>query len=131
MNKQLLLGILLLMIVLSHLIPKLLTQSTILGTPQILSSDMLVQDTYPTTGVNQVTKKQPSGVWWKYPIFKVGSYDQITNNLRYSKNPDIGRCTPSEFCDSMYEDIKNKSNYVNPLPPVVDSSGTRVGYFIA
>ena len=92
------------------------------------SSDLLIKDTFP---VKQVSSKQSGMGWWKYPIFKVGSYAQITNNLRYFRNPDIGSCTPSEFCDSMYDDIKNKSNYITPLPPVDDSAGTRVGYFVA
>ena len=92
------------------------------------SSDLLIKDTFP---VKQVSTKPQSSVWWKYPIFKVGSYAQITNNLRYFRNPDIGSCTPSDFCDSMYDDIKNKSNYITPLPPVDDSAGTRVGYFVA
>jgi hypothetical protein len=92
------------------------------------SSDLLIKDTFP---VKQVSTKPPSSVWWKYPIFKVGSYAQITNNLRYFRNPDIGSCTPSDFCDSMYDDIKNKSNYITPLAPVDDSTGTRVGYFVA
>jgi hypothetical protein len=92
------------------------------------SSDLLIKDTFP---VKQVSTKPPNSAWWKYPIFKVGSYAQITNNLRYFRNPDIGSCTPSDFCDSMYEDIRNKSNYITPLPPVDDSTGTRVGYFVA
>ena len=95
------------------------------------SSDLLIKDTFPVTDLNKVSSNQPSSVWWKYPIFKVGSYAQITNNLRYFRNPDIGSCTPSDFCDSMYEDIKNKSNYISPLPPVDDSAGTRVGYFVS
>lgn len=98
------------------------------ATSSSYDADLLVKDTFP---VKNVSSSHPSSVWWKYPIFKVGSYAQITNNLRYFRNPDIGSCTPSEFCDSMYDDIKNKSNYISPLPPVDDSAGTRVGYFVA
>jgi hypothetical protein len=94
-----------------------------------IETNVLLQDSFPATGINQVSDKQPSGIWWQYPIFKVGSYDQITNNLRYLRNPDIGRCTPTDFCDAMYKDVKNKSNYITPLPPVDSSGGTRVGYF--
>lgn len=94
-----------------------------------IESKVLIQDSFPTTGINKVSDKQASGIWWQYPIFKVGSYDQITNNLRYLRNPDIGRCTPTDFCDAMYKDIKNKSNYITPLPPVESCGGIRVGYF--
>ena len=95
------------------------------------AAEILVQDTFPITGINGVSNKQASDMWWQYPIFKVGSYDQITNNIRYSRNPDIGRCTPADFCDALYKDVKNKSNYITPLPPVDDSDGTRVGYFVS
>ncbi len=92
-------------------------------------TNVLIQDSFPITGNNNVSDKQASGIWWQYPIFKVGSYDQITNNIRYLRNPDIGICTPSDFCDALYKDVKNKSNYITPLPPVDSSCGTRVGYF--
>lgn len=92
-------------------------------------NDVLVQDTFPITGINSVSDKQASNVWWQYPIFKVGSYDQITNNIRYPRNTDTGRCMPEDFCDAFYKPRQNKSNYVTPLPPVNPNCGTRVGYF--
>jgi hypothetical protein len=68
-------------------------------------------------------------MWWHYPIFEVGSYKQITNNLRYPNNPDTGRCMPAELCGTLYKEKQLKSNYIEPLPPVDPRSGTRVGYF--
>ncbi len=93
------------------------------------SADVLVQDTFPITGINSVSNNQASNVWWQYPIFKVGSYDQITNNIRYPRNTDTGRCMPEDFCDAFYKPRQNKSNYVTQLPPVNPDCGTRVGYF--
>ena len=93
------------------------------------TTNVLVQDTFPITGINGVSDRQASNMWKQYPIFEVGSYDQITNNIRYSRNPDTGRCMPEDMCDALYKNRKNKSNYVKPLPPVNPDCGTRVGYF--
>lgn len=90
---------------------------------------VLVQDTYPPIGKNKLSNETSSDMWWHYPIFTLGSYDQITNNIRYSNNPDIGRCTPGSMCGALYHEKKLESNYVKPLPPVNPNCGTRVGYF--
>jgi hypothetical protein len=91
--------------------------------------DLLIQDTFPLTGNTGVSDKQSADVWWKYPIFKVGSYAQITNNIKYPRNPDTGRCMRIEMCDTLYENRENKSNVVVPYPPVESSDNPRVGYF--
>jgi hypothetical protein len=90
---------------------------------------VLVQDTYPPIGKNEISNNNVSDIWFDYPIFKLGSYDQITNNIRYSKNPDIGICTPASMCGALYHDKIIGDNYVKPLPPVNSNYGTRVGYF--
>ena len=92
-------------------------------------TDVLVQDTYPITGKNGVTDNTAADIWRDYPIFPVGSYDQITNNIRYPKNPDNGTCMPAGFCGALYKDKELHSNYITPLPPVNPECGTRVGYF--
>lgn len=92
-------------------------------------TEVLVQDTYPAIGKNQVSKENTYNMWWHYPIFKLGSYAQITNNIRYSNNPDIANCTPADMCYALYKDKHIGSNYVTPLPPVNPNGGTRVGYF--
>lgn len=93
--------------------------------------DVLVQDSFPRKS-NGISDMDASDMWWRYPIFKLGSYDQITNNIRYSDNPDVGTCMPSSMCFALYNNRKNKkSNYVKPLPPVnPNCPGTRVGYFV-
>ena len=90
---------------------------------------VLVQDTYPPIGKNQISDNSAYNIWWHYPTFKLGSYDQITNNIRYSNNPDIGGCMPASMCGALYHERFIKSNYVKPLPPVNPNSGTRIGYF--
>lgn len=48
--------------------------------------------------------KGASQLWQEYPIFKVGSYDQTTNNIRYPVNPDDGQCRPESMCNVLYGD---------------------------
>jgi hypothetical protein len=91
--------------------------------------NVLVQDTYPITGINGVSDQSGEKMWSKYPIFEVGSFKQMTNNIRYPNNPDDARCTPANFCYALYKDKDMGSNVVTPLPPVDPNSGTRVGYF--
>jgi len=92
-------------------------------------TQVLVQDTYPSIGKNQLSDETSNDMWWHYPIFTLGSYKQITNNIRYPNNPDIGRCTPGSMCGALYNKKFLGSNYVTPLPPVNPTCGTRVGYF--
>lgn len=61
------------------------------------------KSTYPLiNNKNEVSNHSVSDIWWYYPIFKVGSYAQITNNIKYPRNPDIGQCTPPELCGTLY-----------------------------
>ena len=92
-------------------------------------TEVLVQNTYPAIGKNQISNNTASDIWWHYPIFKLGSYAQITNNIRYPDNPDEGTCMPASMCGALYHDKKIGSNYIKPLPPVNPTCGTRVGYF--
>jgi hypothetical protein len=92
-------------------------------------TQVLVQDTYPAIGINQISNNTSNDIWWHYPIFKLGSYDQITNNIRYPNNPDEGTCMPGSMCGALYNEKKIGNNYITPLPLVNSVSGTRVGYF--
>ena len=93
------------------------------------SEEVLLQDTYPITGRNGISNDGANDIWWHYPIFEVGSYKQITNNVRYPHNPDEGTCMPASMCGALYRNKKIGSNIVTPLPPVNPMCGTRVGYF--
>lgn len=93
---------------------------------------LLVQDTYPATGRQELSKKSAKDVWWLYPVFTLGSYKQITNNIRYPRNPDNGTCSPISMCDVLYENKYLGNNTVSPLKPLTYADGkTRVGYFHA
>jgi hypothetical protein len=90
---------------------------------------VLVQDTYPAIGKNQLSNNDASDIWQDYPVFPLGSYAQITNNIRYSKNPDVGTCMPASMCGALYYDNYLGSNYVKPLPPVNPNCGRRINYY--
>jgi hypothetical protein len=92
-------------------------------------TNVLVQDTYPPIGKNQISNNTANDIWMDYPIFSLGSYAQITNNIRYPDNPDDGTCTPASMCGALYHDKNTGNNFVKPLPPVNPNCGTRVGYF--
>ena len=91
---------------------------------------LLLADVYRYTGKKNVSNDNSSKIWWHYPIFPVGSYEQITNNLRYHYNPDNGTCSRAEFCGALYHDKHNPSNIQTPLPLVdYDCSKPRVNYY--
>jgi hypothetical protein len=92
-------------------------------------NEPLVQGEFPLTGRKGISNLGADKIWWHYPIFELGSYEQITNNIRYSNNPDEGTCMPASMCGALYKERDNLSNIVVPLPPVNPDCGTRVGYF--
>ena len=91
----------------------------------------LLSDTYTYTGNIHVNENTHNDIWWQKPIFEVGSYKQITNNLRYRRNPDDGECRTADFCGVFYEDNQNETNYSKPLPPAPEISPgvVRVNYY--
>ena len=95
-----------------------------------ISVDKPILNDFPLIGKNETSTNTYSQIWWHYPVFSVGSYEQITNNLKYYYNPDNGTCLRADFCGALYHDIKNgKSNIITPLPQAEEGAGARVGYF--
>ena len=74
------------------------------------SVDKPILDDYPLTNSNGISNKNASDIWQDYPVFGVGSFDQITNNIRYNRNPDDGKCSRAEFCGAL---LKNLSIFPN------------------
>ena len=91
----------------------------------------LLNDYYPSDNRLIVDSDNYSHNWIYYPIFSLGSYEQITNNLKYFKNPDEGTCIPAEFCGDFYKDHNYypNTNISHPLPPVPNEDGIRVNYY--
>lgn len=86
---------------------------------------VLLQDTYPVTLHPSISNHGADHIWWHYPIFLVGSYKQITNNIKYPNNPDQGTCMPASMCGTLYHDKKHWQDFVQPPSPLKN----RVGFF--
>lgn len=94
------------------------------------SVEQAILNDYPLIGNNETSNNNYNQIWWHYPIFTLGSYEQITNNLQHHYNPDQGTCVRADFCGAVYHDKKDiKSNIITPLPPAEEGPGARVGYF--
>jgi hypothetical protein len=104
-------------------------EQSMLNTYPESQTKLLVQNTYPPIGKNQLSNNTAADIWQDYPVFQLGSYEQITNNIRYPDNPDEGTCMPASMCGALYHDKNIGNNVIHPLPPVKKSCGTRVGYF--
>lgn len=96
-----------------------------------MADEKVLLDSFPQIGENKTSNNSYSSVWWKYPVFPMGSYKQLTNNLKHYRNPDNGTCRPADFCGALYRDRHTKSNEIHPLPPAEEGEGARVGYFRA
>lgn len=90
----------------------------------------LLNDSFPAIKNPHASNETYEKIWWKYPQFKMGSFKQVTNNVRYNYNPDEGTCIPAEMCGALYHNKLNvASNLIRPLGPVPATRGTRVGYY--
>lgn len=95
-----------------------------------VSVDKAILDDYPLIGKNETSNDNYSQIWWRYPVFSLGSFEQITNNLKYRYNPDEGTCIRADFCGALYHNSKHtKTNITLPLPAAEEGPGARVGYF--
>ena len=84
---------------------------------------------YPLTGRKSVSNDDYQKIWWTYPVLPLGSFEQVTNNLKYRYNPDDGQCITADFCGAIYKDKKVPSNVAKMLPPVASGKGARVNYY--
>jgi hypothetical protein len=94
-------------------------------------SNLLVESIYPTKNTNELSNNTSADIWWHYPTFTLGSYKQITNNIKYPNSPDEGTCMPASMCGALYDEKYIHTNYIKQLPPNDNNSGKRVGYFDA
>ena len=93
------------------------------------SVDKPILDDFPLINSNGVSVNNASDIWQDYPVFGLGSFEQITNNIRYNRNPDDGTCSRAEFCGALYHDAKHPPNEIKPLPAAEEGKGARVGYY--
>ena len=80
---------------------------------------------YPVKTPGEVSNMSSSDLWTYYPVFD-SSYGQYTNNVRYWQTPNNGKCTPPEFCGSLYNNKPIKDLHIVPVPkPISLNSGAR------
>jgi hypothetical protein len=126
-----LMGILVLSLLFAPFIKKIEGFSSI-NSPGVFPSSVEkpILNEFDFIGKNQTSDKNYNQIWWHYPIFSLGSFEQITNNLKHIYNPDQGTCMRADFCNAFYKNKKNiKTNITKPLPEVENGPGKRVGYF--
>jgi len=90
---------------------------------------VFLQGYYPVNFRNTTSTNIESTMWRQKPVYRVGSFAQLTNNQRYYKNPDNGSCTPADICDALYKNKEVNTNIVKPMPPVKPSFNARVNYY--
>jgi hypothetical protein len=151
MKKIILLILIIILVIIGNFyfksIEKFSTSSSLGGSYPKSEDEYLLQDSYQKINEIGISNNGSNDIWWNFPIFKLGSYAQITNNIRYPDNPDEGTCMPASMCGALYQPkeilgphnygvndtgdpLQLNSNYSKPLPPVELNKGTRVGYFI-
>jgi hypothetical protein len=70
--------------------------------PKEVDFPLLYED-YPLKQNMGLSKTNSETSYKEYPIHSANSVE--SNNVRYWKTPDNGKCSPATFCDSLY-DIK-------------------------
>jgi hypothetical protein len=76
-----------------------------------------------------VTKNNNSDIWKDYPVYP-SSFKQITNNRKHWTTPDMGTCSPAEFCGTPYIETEQQKNTVSkPVP--LDANVTRINWWAA
>jgi hypothetical protein len=76
-----------------------------------------------------VTKNNNSDIWKDYPVYP-SSFKQITNNRKHWTTPDMGTCSPAEFCGTPYIETEQQKNAVSkPVP--LDANVTRINWWAA
>lgn len=110
------------------------------GQGQWLEGFSLSPDSFPTYPLlhNDYPLKNPGGLsnlsaddlWSYYPVFD-NSYGQYTNNVRYWKVPDNGRCSRAEVCCSLYDSKPIKKMRIAPVPKPISFSADarRVNFY--
>ena len=87
----------------------------------------ILQGDYPLKPDAHLSDLGSEDLYKFYPVFPAGSYSQETNNIRYWKTPNNGKCTPASFCGALYSD---KKLHIPPPPPMLPwDSGIRVNYY--
>ena len=74
----------------------------------------------------ELTNNGSQNIYMNYPVFSASSCQN--NNIRYWRRPTNGKCSPAEFCGSMYDTTEQKiPNSILESQPW--TGVTRVNYY--
>ena len=112
-------------------------------TPNMNNNNQLVPEDFTKNGREQlllygdydvkentdVTKNNNFNIWKDYPVYP-SSFKQMTNNRRHWTTPDMGTCSPAEFCGTPYKETEQQKEIVsNPVP--LNANVTRINWWAA
>jgi len=97
--------------------------------PDASTYPLLYKD-YPLKTPGGVSNLSSTDLDSYYPVFDNG-YGQYTNNVRYWATPNNGKCTPSEFCGTLYSNKPIKDLHIVPVPKPIslNSTARRVNFY--
>ena len=72
-----------------------------------------------------LTDNDAQDIFKNYPVFPADSC--LNNNIEYWRRPTNGKCTPADFCDSLYEDTPQNIPGEPCRPPLYGV--VRVNYY--
>ena len=90
---------------------------------------LLLYGDYDVKENTEVTKNNNFNIWKEYPVFP-SSFKQMTNNRKTWTTPDMGTCSPAEFCGTPYKETEQQKEIVsNPVP--LNANVTRINWWAA
>ena len=91
--------------------------------PTSENTPLLNQPVLNNPGISTLGSSQ---LWKYYPVFPASSTQ--SNNIRYWKTPNNGKCTPSEMCGGIYSSNYNLTIPSPPTTPDINARG-RVNFY--
>jgi hypothetical protein len=90
---------------------------------------LLLYGDYEVKENTEVTKNNNFNIWKDYPVYP-SSFKQMTNNRKTWTTPDMGTCSPAEFCGTPYKETEQQKEIVsNPVP--LNANVTRINWWAA
>ena len=90
---------------------------------------LLLYGDYDVKENTEVTKNNNFNIWKEYPVYP-STFKQMTNNRKTWTTPDMGTCSPAEFCGTPYKETEQQKEIVsNPVP--LNANVTRINWWAA
>ena len=90
---------------------------------------LLLYGDYDVKENTEVTKNNNFNIWKEYPVYP-SSFKQMTNNRKTWTTPDMGTCSPAEFCGTPYKETEQQKEIVSN-PVQLNANVTRINWWAA